>query len=171
MALIVSRDEENDTRKKRMAKIKRGPGVFTYDGSGFDTEYVPTPKLVGRDTPVLDGSGMPVLDGSGRQVFQRPNTPERDIEGKVVLGGVPKVLRHKIEVYKLRGVEFPAGKPVQVNDASLALKLRCLPCFVEGEAAVKAHEPMDEGEATPVAGEDKPKRGPGRPKKTDHTEG
>lgn len=146
------RDEENAKRKQRLAKIKRGPGVFVYDGSHYDTNWIPTVKMTGREVPVLDGSGFPVMDGSGRQVYQRAGTPVRDDKGRPVLGGEPKVERIRLETVKIWGVDFPEGVPVEVKDTSLALKLRCLTAFEEIEP--KAEEPIE-----------KPKRKPGRPAK------
>lgn len=140
MPAIRERGEGFAKRRERLAQLKRGPGTFVYDGSGCDTEMVPTPLLAGRDEPVLDDSGMPVIDASGRQVFRKAGTYVRDTSGNIVLGGVPKIVRKPIEVFVLQDVRFPTGEPVLVTSASLALKLRGMSCFeelTEGDAPRK----------------------------------
>ena len=42
-----------------------------------------------------------------------------------------KIKNTSDESITLRGVEFPAGKPVQVEDAALIMKCLSLPLFVE----------------------------------------
>lgn len=158
---LRSREGDFAKRKNRLAMLKKGPGVFVYDGEAHDTEWIPTPRRTTGKDAVLDERGLPVLDSDGNQVFDRPGKIMRDIEGRVVLGGPPKRELKKIEVYALRGVEFPAGKPVRVDNSSLALKLRGMLHFeeVDGEAAEST-----EAEAPK-------KRGPGRPKKPKSEEG
>jgi len=148
--MAALRGEGNATRRDRLAKLKHGPGVFVYDGGGFDTECIPTPKKHGKKTPVLSDDGMPVLDQSGRQVFERAGTLVRDMSGRPVLGGEPKVNRIPLEVLKVAGIALPTGEPVKVDDATVALKLRCM-------SLVKEIEPGTESEPA--------KRGPGRPPK------
>jgi hypothetical protein len=155
MPQILDRDEEHKRRKDRLAKQKRGPGTFVYDGAACDTEWIATPMLKGQNVALMDASGMPVVDGAGRQMFEKANSHVTDSTGRPVMGGRPKVVTHKIEVYKLRGVEFPAGKPVKVENDSLALKLRCMAHFTEVEEGAKVAakeakaEPADKAE--PVA--------------------
>lgn len=157
MPQIRERDEENSSRKKRHAKMKRGPGVFVYDGSLHDPSVEPTPLLVGTKEPVFDASGMPVADGSGRQVFQRAGIPVTDERGEVVRGGTPRPVHEQMDTWTIRGVVFPEGKAVRVADAALALKLRGMDGFaeLEGEAAEAADEP------------EAPKRGRGRRRKVE----
>lgn len=133
MPEIKDRGEGNAKRKERLAKQKKGSGTFVYNGEAVDTEWIPTIKLMGRQVPELNDAGMPVLDGSGRQMFKPAGTPVYDDKGQPMFGGPPKVVTHKIEVFKLRKMEFPAGKPVFVGDSALALKLRCMGCFEEVE--------------------------------------
>jgi hypothetical protein len=104
----------------------------------------------GKNEPVLDASGLPVTDKAGRMVFQPSGQIVRNADGSPKLGGIPKLIRHKIETLVLRGVSFPKGKPVLVEDEVLAVKVRGMDCFKE------------------VEGEEK--KGPGRPKKSDKVE-
>jgi hypothetical protein len=131
---IETRDEGNAKRKDRLAKIKKGPGVFVYNGGAFDTDWAPTPMLVGAKVPKLDEQGMPVRDRAGRQVYERAGEVVRDLKGQPVLGGEPSVERKPMKTFVVRGKEFPAGKQVVVDDPTLALKLRCMSHFDEVEA-------------------------------------
>lgn len=133
---IIERGEGNARRRERLAQIKKGPGTFVFLG-GHDTEYTPTPMRTGKNVPVLDANGMPIVDGSGRQVFQPPNTIDHDEHGQPRLGGPPKVTRHKMDKFELRGVTFEKDKPTQVNDHALALKLRCMQSFKEVDGLSK----------------------------------
>jgi hypothetical protein len=128
---IFERGEGNETRKKRLDQLGKGAGVFVYDGKGVDTEWIPTALKTSGKQALLDGDGAPVMDAAGRQVFEPKGQIVRDDKGNIVLGGPPKVVKHAIKTMKLRGVEFPAGKPVEVLDKALALKLRCLAHFDE----------------------------------------
>lgn len=130
MAQILDRGEGNAKRRDRLKKIKKGDGTFVYDGSSVDTEWTPTPKLTGHKEATLDVHGMPVVDSSGRQAYKPAGRIVTDDSGRPVLGGIPKVTRHKIETRVVRGVSFPAGEPVKVG-AELALKLRCMAHFEE----------------------------------------
>ena len=143
MPAIRDRGEGNMRRKDRLAKLKKGPGVFVYNGSSFDHESIPTPLLTGRNEPVLDANGMPVMDSSGRQVYQRAGSFVRGPKGEVVMGGVPKIKRTKIDVFKIRGVEFPEGERVTVEDPQLALKLRGMDAFDEVEPEVEEETPEE----------------------------
>lgn len=151
------RDEENSTRKKRLANTKRGPGVFVYDGSHEDHECTPTHLCRGQGEPRLDENGYPVIDSDGGQVFERVGSVVKDAFGRPVLGGLPKITRIPIEERVIWGVRFPQGERVAVRNAALALKLRCLNGFEEVDA-----EPADL--APPKV--DEPKRG--RKKKADN---
>jgi hypothetical protein len=148
MPSIRSREEESKRRSGRLAQIKKGPGVFVYDGNAVDTEAVPTPLLIGRDEPLLDKYGMPVLDPAGRQVMKPAGRHATDDEGRVIMGGVPKIVEKPLAVFKLRGVKFPKGEPVSVSDAGLALKLRGMDCFEEvfGKSSKKNVEEDDDAE-------------------------
>ena len=151
MPQILDRGEGNAKRKERLARQKKGPGVFAYDGSGFDTEWIPTPRVTGDQEAVLGEDGMPALDGSGRQIFKPAGQFIRDKQGRLVMGGIPKVKRTPIEVFKLRGVSFPAGKEVVVDDPTMALKLRCMPCFEEREmGAIRVETEPDEEVVAPA---------------------
>jgi hypothetical protein len=115
MTAILDRTDENKTRKGRLAQLKRGPGVFVYDGGLFDTESEPTP---------LFKNGEPVLDHSGKQM----------------LGGVPNLRQIPVDTFVLMGVEFPKGVPVEVKLSALALKLRGMDHFVEQDEAAPVVE-------------------------------
>lgn len=145
MPAILDRGEGNAKRKERLAKLKKGPGVFVYDGSLCDTESIPTPLLVGKAQPVFDARGMPVVDKTGRQQYAPAGQFVRDESGQPVLGGTPKTVTRQLSTFKLRGFEFPAGKPVTVSDSALALKLRGMNGFEEVEAIQVETEP-DAGE-------------------------
>jgi hypothetical protein len=134
---INLRDEENAKRKQRLAQIKRGPGVFVYAGTAVDTEWVPTILRTRKASPAFGADGLPVFNEDGEQVFEKAGKPVRDSKGNPVLGGPPKKLTHKIEVFKIRGLEFPEGEPVKVSDPSLALKLRCMSHFDEVAAGTE----------------------------------
>lgn len=139
MPQILARDEEHAKRRQRLAKQKKGPGVFVYDGSAVDTESIPTILTLGKDTPVFDAHGVPRIDSTGRQIFDRQGTPVL-VNGRPQLGGEPRVNRKPIEIFKLWGQEFPKGKAVEVDNDSLALKLRMLPFFEEVEGEKKSEE-------------------------------
>ncbi len=139
---MAGRGEGNARRRDRLAKIKKGPGVFVYDGSAMDTESIPTPLLTGRKTPLFDASGLPALDRAGRQIYSSAGEPVRNpLTGAIVMGGVPKLVHHPVAVYTIREHEFPKGEPIEVHDDELALKLRCLSCFTEVEADETAEAP------------------------------
>lgn len=146
MPQIRDRSEDNAKRKNRLAKQKKGPGVFVYDGNAFDTEWVPTVKRVGKNVPLLDATDMPVLDQTGRQQFRPSNAAVTDGQGRPVLGGEPKINKIPIKVFKLRDYEFSPGEKVYVDNTNTALKLRCMACFeeieVEPEAEAKPVEKM-----------------------------
>lgn len=149
---ITDRDEDNRKRKQRLAKIKRGPGTFVYNGGFEDVHHEPTPLLRGKREPAFNADDSLKVDRSGRQVFERQGTPKRDESGKIILGGVPKETRTPIDAITIRGIVLPKGEPVRVDNVATALKLRCMGGFTE----------LDDDEAPgPVA----PKRGRGRPRK------
>ena len=127
---IVERGEGNAKRRERLAQLKRGPGTFTFLG-GYDVEWIPTALLTGKNVPVLDANDMPVVDGSGRQVFKPANEVVRDEAGRPKLGGVPKVVKRKLDKITVRKVTFEKDKPTYVGDHALALKLRCMQSFKE----------------------------------------
>jgi len=114
-----------------MAKIKKGPGVFVYDGSAETETHTPTPMLSRANSPVFTDDGLPVVDSSGRQVFERAGRVIKNGDGTVRMGGKPKVERIKLDTFVLWGVAFPKGKEVLVEKETLAHKLRCLHCFKE----------------------------------------
>lgn len=133
--------ELEGNRKERLKQLKKGPGVFVYDGSGVDTEYIPTMLVTKKAEPILKEDGTPVLDGSGRIVNKPIGTPILDDSGRPQLGGDPVVKRISIETYRLWGQSFPKGEPVEVSSPQLAQKLRCMPCFNEVEAGAEAEKP------------------------------
>jgi hypothetical protein len=110
MAQILDRTDDNKTRKGRIAKFKRGPGVFVYDGGETDTESEPTPK------------------------FMPNGKPDMDHNGKQKMGGPPILHTIPIDTYVLQGIEFPKGVPVAVKLDALALKLRGMSSFDEVSA-------------------------------------
>jgi hypothetical protein len=147
MPSIRDREEGSAKRRERIACLKQGPGWFKYNGSGIDTEFIPTPLLTGHQEPILKEDGMPLTDSAGRQKFKPAGKYQTDDNGAVMLGGIPKVVRHKIQTVKLRGLEFPEGKPVFVADKSLALKLRGMDMFdecAEGEAKQLGAKPVEQ---------------------------
>lgn len=146
---ILDRDDDNRKRKQRLAKIKRGPGTFVYDGSHEDVHYEPTPLLRGRAEAAYNADGSLKVDRSGRQVFEKQGAPVRNEAGQIKLGGKPNVVRRKLETITVRGVVLPKGEPVLVGDPAKALKLRTMGGF---------HELDDDDVA-----EQKPRRG--RPRK------
>jgi hypothetical protein len=132
--MIFDRSDENKSRALRLAQMKKGPGVFVYDGSSMDHASEPTILMHdGRSEPVFDASGRPSLDVAGRQIFHRRGTPVRDERGAPVMGGVPKITETQLAERKVWGVSFPAGQAVAVKEPSLALKLRGMGCFEEVE--------------------------------------
>lgn len=148
MPSIRSREEESRRRSGRLAQLKKGPGVFVYNGRAVDSDAIPTPILIGREEPLLDREGIPVLDAARRQVMRPAGRHDTDEEGQVILGGVPKIIKKPLDTFKLRGVEFPRGEPVSVSDAGLALKLRGMDCFEEfdGKESPKKHEPAPDSD-------------------------
>jgi hypothetical protein len=132
-----SRDEDNQTRKQRLARIKKGPGVFVYDGSAVDTEWEPTVMRHGKKEPMFTPDGMPVVDVAGRQMYQKVGAIMKGKDGRPVFGGEPKRHTKPIDVLVLWGKEFPSGVPVFVEDTAMARKLRCLGSFdeLEGDEA------------------------------------
>lgn len=135
---ILKRNRANRNQGLRLAQMKTGPGTFVYDGGHCVVEHEPTIKLVGKKEPVFDSDGAPMVDAQGRLIYKKAGRPALTPEGRPILGGVPKAKRIELSTYKLRGVEFPKGVPVDVDDEDLALKLRCLGAvreIEEGEAA------------------------------------
>lgn len=133
---------EGSNRKERLAQLKKGTGVFVYDGTALDVELKPTPLRRKANKNTFD------LDENDRMVPVKAGSIVRDDNGKPVMGGKPERIEHKVKVYKLWGREFPAGEPVEVADTKLARKLRAMAVFDEVEP-----------------GSQPQKRGPGRPKK------
>ena len=158
MAAIKDRGDGNMKRKERVARLKKGPGLFVYNGTAKDHDWSPTPQTVGKAVQMLDDAGMPVVDGSGRPVYERESKYVRDAKGNVVMGGPPKIKTRLLDVFNLWGVEFPEGERVEVTNAALALKLRGMDGFDEVDEATD--EAADE---TPSPSP--PKRKPGRPRK------
>src|SRR5690348_1242330 len=107
MPAITDRGEGNRKRKDRQAQLKKGPGVFVYDGKALDHSCEPTPLLTSGKQPVFDASGMPVADRSGRQVYERAGQFVRDNKGNLVLGGPPKISTKPIATWTIGGVDFP----------------------------------------------------------------
>jgi hypothetical protein len=182
--------EKVSRRAARMERIKKGPGVFVYNGQAHDTEWIPTPLRHGKQVPLVGDDGVPVVDGAGRQVYHRPGEVVRDMNGRPMLGGTPKMERRRIDVLSLWGVDFPEGREVVVDDPALALKCRAHPCLEERElggtldvvadddevAKLKAEldalksrlAAVSEAAPPPAVGEpglEPVKRGPGRPRK------
>jgi len=140
-------DFAGDNRKQRQANIKRGPGVFVYDGSAMDSASRPTFKRNGRLVAVLDDDGFPVTDTSGNQVHEQSGSFVKDRSGARILGGVPEVTMTPMDVFKMksrngRPLDFPVGKEVVVSDVDIAFRLRMLDCFSE------TGESSDGGDAT-----------------------
>ena len=169
----LARDEDNKRRRDRMKSVKKGPGVFVYDGSWNDTEWHPTYLRTGKQVAAMAPDGMPLIDAQGRQVYQSAGQIVRDSKGNPQFGGEPvEKLIPKDEVTIQAGPEKPsggyarvtlkAGVPVRVKDEHVAMKLRRMDGFdeLEGEE-LKAFEESEKAEPVAI---DKPKRG--RPRKT-----
>jgi hypothetical protein len=138
---VYDRSEGNRTQRERLGQMKRGPGVFVYGGDHKDTSWEPTILKAGRMEPKFDDSGVPVLDSSGRQIYESHGQIVRDAKGTPLLGGPPEKSAKKLDILVVWGVEFPSGKPVRVDNAALALKLRCLGVKeVDGASSEKAAE-------------------------------
>lgn len=146
---ILKRNRANRTQWQRLEQMKVGPGVFVYEGGHFVTECTPTIKLTSGKEPSLDEDGVPLIDAAGRIIYKRSGKPVKSVDGLPILGGVPKFKKIELETYKLRGVEFPKGIPVQVEDEEFALKLRCLGAVRE----------LDEDEAAGFVPAEPKKRG------------
>lgn len=166
------RGEGNETRRKRLAKLKAGPGYFVYKGGFFHVNTIPTPRLYGRKTAMFDAAGMPIVDASGRQQYQRAGAIVYDLSGRPVMGGKPKVEKTELDAYTLRGVTFARGEPVYVSDEDMARKCRCLSILEEVEPVeiVEQDESpaADVGEASRAAPVEAPAVAPkrrGRPPK------
>lgn len=137
-------------RRERLKQLKKGPGVFVYDGSAVDTEWTPTMLLTTEKEPVFKDDGTPSLDRSGRVIMKPAGQPVYGDDGQPKMGGKPKVKTLSVDVYRLWGVEFPKGEPVKVDSPKLALKLRCMPCFEEveeGAAPKKRGRPKKQEQA------------------------
>jgi len=144
---------EGASRKERLKDIKRGPGYFAYNGKALSIEDTPTYKMSNKRMYKYNPDGTLALDAQGRPRMVSAGIPERDVNGRPMLGGEPKRAYTPIETYTMWGVEFPPGKPVYVSKKSLALKLRCSPYFNEVEKPSEEEAPA--------------KRKPGRPKKAE----
>jgi hypothetical protein len=131
------------SRKENLAKLKKGPGVFVYEGGAYDTECVPTLLRRTKSEPKFDDQGMPVLDRAGRQLYEKTGDVIRGSDGKPVLGGPPKIVKKEFDPYAVSGGLFHKDKPVTVGDPRLALKLRGLACFKEVEAEDEVKESSD----------------------------
>ena len=127
----LARDEDNARRKNRLKDIKRGPGVFVYDGSWCDTEWIPTYLRTGKEVAALGHDGAPLIDAQGRQVFKNAGEVVRDGKGNPMYGGVPVQKKIPMDTVRFRGVELPKGVPVRVEDPTIALSLRCKDGFAE----------------------------------------
>jgi hypothetical protein len=134
------RDFDNSSRRKRQALLKKGPGVFVYDGKATKQEWSPTPlRTTGKD-PAIGDDGMPLSDADGNVIFEKPGQLVPDGKGGFRLGGKPKIKLVPILVRVVQGVSFPAGDAVAVSSPALALKLRGMDGFeeLEGKAAKDA---------------------------------
>jgi len=132
-----------ENRKARLAKLKKGPGVFVYLGGAMDTEATPTPLLGGKKVVALSDSGLPILDASGRPTYQPAGMPVLDGKGRPMLGGQPKIKHIELSTFLVRGVPFAKGEQVTVGDEQLALKLRGMRVFEEIESAPEAESAED----------------------------
>lgn len=130
-----------ENRKSKQAKLKQGPGVFTYIGGAFDTEWIPTVLKTSKQEAAVSDDGSPIYDRAGRPVMVPAGRVVRNDKGEPMMGGPPKVVRNELKTYTLRKIEFPKGEPVEVFDEALALKLRGLDCFDEAEDEIEDAEP------------------------------
>lgn len=81
---------------------------------------------VGPGVFVYDGKALDHVDAKGKGHDGRPAIVQA---------------REPMKVRSVRGVDFEAGKPVEVADAELALKLRGMAHFEEVEAKAKKQSP------------------------------
>lgn len=132
----AQRGEGFETRKRRLAKVKKGPGVFVYLGTAVRVDAHPTMLLTGKKEVLFREDGLPAVDASGRVQHRPAGKPMFDEDGKPVLGGKPRLVKTPITTFKLRGMEFPAGKEVVVDSPSTALKCRLIGFFEEREGAL-----------------------------------
>lgn len=102
------------SKEQRMAKLKKGPGVFSYNGNAFDTESIPGEinyAIVKNLSEITDE----VLSNPRSYVVQ------------------PKVIRKQLGSVKVQGIVFNKGDKVSVDSIDLAFKLRAMGCFDEHE--------------------------------------
>jgi len=171
---ILNRDDENKSRKGRVARYKKGPGSFRYLGTDVFFEHHPTILRKGRNVASIGANGEAVVDASGELVHENPNAPELTMDGRTQMGGPPTVVAvPSPDSRTLWGKTFWTGQVVFVDSPELAHKLRCLPSFeeVEGVAAPEALASDDDDADVDDFGNVVPrldvavKRGPGRPRK------
>lgn len=125
------RHGEHRTREGRLAQLKRGPGVFVYDGSHQDVSFKPTVLRYGKNVYKYNDDGTIALNGSGDPVYENERRAVLDSQGRPVMGGKPERLAKAIDVKVVRGVKFPKDEPIKVADPALALKLRGMDGFQE----------------------------------------
>lgn len=118
-------------REAKLAKLKKGPGVFTYTGDCVDHECTPVPKMRTSKVPKLDAEGHATVNSQGYPIYEKAGSIILDDSGRAVLGGEPKVKTSKLATVNLWGVDFAKGEKVTVDDDGLALKLRGLSYFQE----------------------------------------
>jgi hypothetical protein len=147
MPSIRDRDDINAKRSGRLSQLKIGPGFFVYNGKGIDIETIPTVLKTGKKEPAYDASGMPLIDSSGRQKFRPAGKVKYKKDGSPLMGGPPKIIKHRIKIFKIWGYDFPIGEKVFVKKVALARKLRGMDTFIEveeNENPPKINEPEKE---------------------------
>jgi hypothetical protein len=151
--------------------MKRGPGVFVYEGGHKSVEEHPTVKTRDKHEPVVDEDGAVKVDANGRvQTRQVGKQIVMDHNGMPMLGGKPKRKLITHDTFSLPGWTaegedvqvFEQNVPQQVTNAALALKLRCHGACRELEGAeLEAWLAREASEA------EAPKAKRGRPRKSD----
>lgn len=172
---IIDRSDDNRRRKDRLKQMKRGPGVFVYEGGHKSVDFIPTIKTRDKFEPVVDEDGAIVTDELGRPTFKAIGKEiVKDHRGMPMLGGKPKRIVHEHETFSMPGwalegeepLVFEVGVPQRVKDPVFALKLRCHGACRELEGAE-----LDAFFAAEAAETEAPKAKRGRKPKTDAADG
>ena len=164
---ITDRSDENRKRKNRLKQMKRGPGVFVYEGGHKSVDFIPTIKTRQKLEPVIDEDGAIVTDEQGRPQFRSVGlVPVLDHRGQHQMGGAPKKKFVEHDTFSMPGWAaegeapqvFEIGEPQRAR-AEFALKLRCHGALreLEGEELAEWEASQAEAEAPKAKRGRKPK--------------
>ncbi len=140
---ILDRTDENRRQRNRLKLMKRGPGVFVYEGGHKTVDFIPTIKTRQKLEPVIDEDGAIVTDEQGRPQFRSVGlVPVLDHRGQHQMGGIPKRKINEHDTFCMPGWAaegeepqvFEIGVPQRAR-AEFAFKLRKLGAVreLEGE--------------------------------------